>query len=96
MITLESTVVAAPGLTAAHLGEEAVVLDAASGRYYGLNELGARIFELVRAPRSVGTLKRTLLEEYRVGEAELEADLLAFLGRMGERGLITLADGSPA
>lgn len=92
MITMQSTVVVTPGLTAAHLGDEAVLLDANSGRYYGLNELGARIFELVRTPVSVGEVKNTLLQEYKVEEAELEADLLAFLRDMAQRNLIELND----
>ena len=96
MITVESTVVVAPGLTAANLGDEAVLLDANSGRYYGLNELGARIFELARTPHMVREIKAALLQEYKVQEAQLEADLLAFLRDMEQRNLIELKDGSAA
>lgn len=96
MITVQSTVVVASGLTAAHLGDEAVLLDANSGRYYGLNELGARIFDLLRTPNSVAHIKDTLLQEYKVEEAQLEADLLAFLRDMEQRKLIELKDGTPA
>lgn len=96
MITEQSTVVAAPGLTAADLGGEAVVLDPNSGRYYGLNELGARIFDLARKPRSVGHIKETLLQEYDVEEAKLKNDLLAFLHEMEQRQLIEVSDGTAA
>lgn len=96
MITVQSTVVLAPGLTAANLGDEAVLLDANSGRYYGLNELGARIFELARTPNSVGHIKTMLLQEYKVDEGQLEADLLTFLRDMEQRNLIELRDGSAA
>lgn len=96
MITVESTVVVAPGLTAANLGDEAVLLDANSGRYYGLNELGARIFELARTPNAVSEIKNALLQEYKVEEAQLEADLLAFLRDMEQRNLVELRDGSAA
>ena len=95
MITVESTVVVAPGLTAATLGDEAVLLDANSGRYYGLNELGSRIFELIRVPSSVTDVKATLLEEYKVEESKLESDLLTFLRDMAQRKLIELRDGEP-
>lgn len=91
MITMQSTVTVVPGLTAAHLGDEAVLLDANSGRYYGLNELGARIFDLVRTPIQVSQVKSKLLEEYKVEEAELEADLLAFLRDMAQRNLIEVS-----
>ena len=96
MITVQSTVIVTPGLTAANLGDEAVLLDANSGRYYGLNELGARIFELIRTPSLVADVKSTLLQEYKVEESQLEADLLSFLREMEERKLIETKDGSSA
>jgi PqqD family protein of HPr-rel-A system len=96
MITVQSTVSLAPGLTAAHLGDEAVLLDTNSGRYYGLNELGARIFELAKTSTSVRQIMDALLQEYKVEAERLEADLLAFLGEMEERKLIHVTNGNPA
>lgn len=92
MVTEQSTVVVTPGLTAADLGGEAVVLDPQSGRYYGLNELGARIFELARRPRSVERIVQALLQEYDVEVDQLKVDLLAFLREMEERNLIEAMD----
>ena len=96
MVTEQSTVVVVPGLTAADLGGEAVVLDPNSGRYYGLNELGARIFELARKPRTVERIMSTLLQEYDVEEEKLKGDLLAFLHQMEQRQLIEATDDTPA
>lgn len=96
MVTVQSTVVVAPGLTAAHLGDEAVLLDVNSGRYYGLNELGARIFELAKAATSVRAIMDALLQEYKVEAARLEADLMAFLQEMEKRQLIQVTNGNPA
>lgn len=96
MVTEQSTVVVAPGLTAADLGGEAVVLDPSTGRYYGLNELGARIFELARRPRSVERIMHALLQEYDVEAEKLKADLLAFLHQMEQRQLIEATDDTPA
>ena len=95
MITDRSTVVVTQGLTAADLGGEAVVLDAKSGRYYGLNELGARIFELARKPRSVERLATILLQEYDVEAEKLKEDLLAFLHEMEQRQLIEVTNEAP-
>lgn len=96
MVTEHSTVVVTPGLTAADLGGEAVVLDPHTGRYYGLNELGARIFELAQKPRSVERIMAALLQEYDVEESQLQADLLAFLREMESRRLIEATDDTPA
>lgn len=96
MVTEQSTVMVTPGLTAADLGGEAVVLDPNTGRYYGLNELGARIFELARKPRSVERIMHALLQEYEVEADKLRADLLAFLHEMEQRQLIEATDDTPA
>lgn len=96
MVTERSTVVVTPGLTAADLGGEAVVLDPNTGRYYGLNELGTRIFELAQKPRSVERIMQALLQEYDVEAGVLKSDLLAFLRDMEERQLIETADEAPA
>lgn len=96
MITDHSTVAAVAGLTAADLGGEAIVLDPHTGRYYGLNELGARIFELTQKPYSVGRIMTTLLQEYDVEEDQLRADVLAFLREMESRRLIEVTDGAAA
>lgn len=96
MITMQTTVTVSPGLAAAELGGEAVVLDPNTGRYYGLNELGARIFELIRTPSAVSEVVRVLLQEYEVAADRLEADVLAFLSAMAERKLIEVADAASA
>ncbi|MEM8598313.1 MAG: PqqD family peptide modification chaperone [Bacteroidota bacterium] len=96
MITEQSTIAVTQGLTAADLGGEAVVLDPNSGRYYGLNELGARIFDLARKPRSVEWIMEALLQEYDVEERKLKEDLLAFLHEMEQRQLIEVTDGPAA
>jgi PqqD family protein of HPr-rel-A system len=96
MVTEQSTVVVTPGLTAADLGGEAVVLDPRSGRYYGLNELGARIFELAQRPRTIDKIMHALLQEYDVKAETLRADLLAFLAEMEQRNLIEVTDDTPA
>ena len=96
MVTENSTVVVKHGLTAADLGGEAVVLDPHTGRYYGLNELGARIFELSQKPRSVDRIVATLLQEYDVAAEQLKTDVVAFLREMETRELIEITDGAPA
>lgn len=88
VVTEDAQVVAVEGLTAADLGGEAVVLDAHSGRYYGLNELGVRIFDMLHSPTRVGAIIETLAQEYDVEEAQLRRDVLEFLGTMEGNRLI--------
>lgn len=48
------------------LAGEAVILNLDSGIYYGLNEVGARIWELVQQPRRFDEIRDILLAEYDV------------------------------
>ncbi len=71
-----SVVVAVQGQVSADLAGEAVVLNLQSGVYYGLNEVGARIWELIQQPTSVVMLCETLLAEYEVEPERCQQDLL--------------------
>ena len=81
-------VVASDTVATADLGGESVLLDPVSGRYFGLNEVGTRIFELLSEPRSVSELVDILVQEYEVSPARLKADVEQFVGEMMSRGLV--------
>jgi hypothetical protein len=94
----------APGISAAWSGDELVLLDATTGRYFTLNHVGGRIWELLATPRSAGDLAVRLRMEYDVqpatGEATLERDVVRMLENMLDAGLLvaekaTSAPGSP-
>ena len=87
-MTSDTILVAAEGLATADLDEEAVVLDVNSGIYYGLNEIGARVMDLLKEPISLGDIMNTMLEEYEVEREQLEHDLTAFLQVMKDQQLI--------
>ena len=58
-----STIVAAKEQVSCSMAEEAVVLDLKAGVYYGLNEVGARVWSLVQEPRNVSEIRDAILEE---------------------------------
>ncbi len=70
------------------LGDEVVLLDLENDVYLKLNEVAARIWDLLEQPRQVQELLAILLEEYRVEPAQLEQDLYRFLQEMLQRGLV--------
>lgn len=74
------------------LGEEVdgefVLLDVKGGGYYGLNEVGSRIWSLLREGRALADVVTTLLEEYDVSEDRLRSDIVRFLSVMHSRGLL--------
>jgi len=70
------------------LDGEAVLLDMASGKYFGLNEVGARIWELLATGESVGAIRRAIVAEFEVDEARAGEDLAALLTELETRGLV--------
>lgn len=79
---------ASDDVAARALDGEAVLLDLASGTYFGLNEVGARVWELVEAGTTVGALRTTLLAEFDVEEGVLATDLARLLADLEQRGLV--------
>src|SRR5688572_28086296 len=67
---------------AADLAGEVMILNLQTGAYYGLRELGARIWELLHAPRSVGDVCSTVAAEYDVDPDRCARDTVAFLEKL--------------
>ena len=65
-----------------------VLLNAANGEYYGLNELGSRIWELLQSGQSAVELTATLRQEYDVSEQQLSQDVGKFLEVLQAKGLV--------
>ena len=76
------------------MGDEVVVLDLNSGTYYGLDELGARIWTLIEQPASLPAIRETIMSEYEVDAETCERDILAFLNQMQAAGLVEVGDAS--
>ncbi len=87
-IELRSIVVAAADVVAADLGREKALLSMADGVYYGLNPVGAMIWDLVQEPRSVEELRDAVVARYEVEPARCEKDVLAVLAKLSGWGLV--------
>ena len=67
---------------------EIALRDLASESYFGLDEIGARIWALLNEEKAVGQILEVLLEEYEVDRARLEKDVNELLENLLEAGLI--------
>jgi coenzyme PQQ synthesis protein D (PqqD) len=76
------------------MGDEVVVLDLNSGTYYGLDELGTRIWTLIEQPMSLRTIREAIMSEYEVDGETCDQDILAFLNKMQAAGLVEVGDVS--
>ena len=74
------------------LNDEAAILDMKTGIYYGLDPVGARIWELIQQPRAVSSIVASLLEEYDVAEADCTQDAIALLTDLQKHQLIEICD----
>jgi hypothetical protein len=87
-ITADSWVSITPNQVSTELGNETVILGVEAGRYFGLNEVGARLWALMQQPTSVSALWEQLAAEYEVGREELQRDVLELLAELEQQGLI--------
>lgn len=81
-------------LTAA-VGDELLMMSAAEGKYFNLNDVGTRIWELLAEPASVEGLVTALTNEYAVDAATARAQVLEFLSALRTRGLLASSDAAP-
>lgn len=92
MILPTTQVKASSDQVSCDLAGEAAILDLQNGVYYGLDPVGARIWELIQTPREVQEIVSLLLDEYDVSADQCQNDVLALLGQLAERGLIEVGE----
>lgn len=68
--------------------DEIVVLDLETSVYFSLNEVAARIWELIHQGKAVSETVRALTEEYAVDERAARKDASRFLEELKKEKLI--------
>lgn len=95
-LSLASHIMIADGVVFRDLQGEMVLLNLQTGVYFGLDQVGTRIWQLLQDHRSVQAMLERLLEEYNVAEAQCRDDLMRFIAQGLEKGLFELHDGTAA
>lgn len=67
-----------------------MLLDLDSESYFGLNAVGARVWQLLNEGQGKSSVIDTLLAEYAVEREVLERDISELLDRLGGAGLIEI------
>lgn len=70
------------------LDDEMIIIDMNSGKYFGLNETGARIWTLLNEFNDIKKVQGSLLDEYNISEEECLKELKRFLQTIYEKGLV--------
>ena len=89
-LSLDDTLTIAPDVMFRHLNDEAVLLDLKSGTYFGLNDVGARTWQLILEHGRLLRVLEALLQEYAVDRDAGERDLLALAAQLVERKLAVI------
>jgi hypothetical protein len=87
-----ATVVAAGDLLASEFGAELVILNLRDGVYYGMEDVGARVWSLLQRPVTVPAICATLVAEYDVDPARCGRDVRALLQDLAARALIEVRE----
>ncbi|NET08636.1 MAG: PqqD family protein [Symploca sp. SIO2B6] len=91
-ISNSSIVVTTKNQFSSELNGETVILDKKSGVYYGLNSVGAMIWNLIQEPRKVNEIRDTILAKYKIESEQCDRDILALLQQLQTEGLIEVQD----
>lgn len=93
MVSMVREIVPNEAVVAADVGNELVLLDIETGIYFGLDAVGARVWQMLTDGRARDEIVANLLQEYEVEEEQLRGDLEILLSQLAERGLVQLLDG---
>lgn len=75
------------------LGKECVLLNLKSEIYYGLDEIGTRMWQLLTTAASIEDAYTELFAEFEVDAALLRQNLAELLERLVDKGLLQVRSG---
>ncbi len=87
-LELDTVIMRQSGITAAEIDGETVLMNMESGKYYGFNHVGTRIWELLEKKRCVGDLCEAIAADYDVGSKECTDGVLSFLNNLAKHEII--------
>ena len=79
-----------PHVMARQVGDETVILDLSGGTYFGLDPVGARVWQLIGEGRTLGETCDTLIDEYDAAPEQIERDVAELAEKLLAQKLISL------
>lgn len=73
------------------LQQESVILNLDSERYFGLDDVGTRMFTVLTTADSISAAFETLAEEYEIDREVLKDDLISLVDKLLEQGLVEIS-----
>jgi hypothetical protein len=89
-VSLPRRVSVSPDVLFQEISGDSVLLDMASEQYFGLDDVGTRIWHLLTENSETATMMVRLLEYYDVDEAILTRDLALLIEQLKAEGLVSV------
>ncbi len=81
-----------PGhVMARQVGDDCVMLDLANGTYFGLNPVGAHVWQLLGEGKNFAEVCAGVVEEFEVSPEIAQADVIALVKDLRDHGLVEAA-----
>jgi hypothetical protein len=74
------------------VGEDTVLVDLSTGSYFGLDPVGARVFQLTADGLTLGEICDRLIREYDVAPGELQRDVLELVTELVSQRLVAVKE----
>jgi hypothetical protein len=87
---LASTLVRINDIISSAIDSETILLHLENSKYYGMDAVGSRIWEILEKPIKLEAIINMLIEEYEVSKEQCEQDVYAYLAQLLEEGLIQI------
>ena len=87
-ISFEQHVAATPDTLINQVGQESVLLNLNSEKYFGLDEVGTSMWQALTTSETIGQAYDALLREYDVDAQVLRQDLLGLIEKLAANGLL--------
>ena len=88
IIQVSSLVSQSPNQPYSKLDDEGILLSVQQGKYYAMDRVGTKVWEMIKEPISVSDLCEQLTQVYKVEKAQCLTDILAYLNGLYRQRLI--------
>jgi hypothetical protein len=89
-VQASSVVQVASNQTATEIDGEKIILDLRRGIYYGLNPVGADIWDLIQTPTAVDAIVDAITAEYEVDREQCMNDTVRLIETLHEKDLVEI------
>ncbi|CAK0761823.1 putative Coenzyme PQQ synthesis protein D (PqqD) [Gammaproteobacteria bacterium] len=83
-------------LLSAQVDDDLVMMNIATGNYHSLDDIGARVWDILAEPVSVMAICEQLMKEYEVEPTTCQHDVLTLLANMAEQNMLLFPEGALA